>query len=192
MIRKTVMLLALGGAVFVSGCGPAIFGAGLAGGMVAQDERTAGSIIEDETIEIKSRIALSDAFGDKVNVGVTSFNRAVLLTGQIPEAAMRERAVKIVKGVENVASVHDKTTAQGASSLAARAADSLLTARVKAVLCSLQTPGFSCLDVKVVSESGIVYLLGLLTHENAALAVRTAREVKGVLKVVKVLQYRSG
>ena len=178
-------------ALLLGGCGPAVFGAGVASGVIANDERTAGSIVEDETIEIKTRIALIDRFGDAVNVGVTSFNRAVLLTGQTPDANTRAQVVQIVRGIENVRSVHDKTIIGGAASLAARATDSLLTARVKAELCALQTEGFSCLQVKVVTENGVVYLLGLLTRENAALAVQTARNVKGVLKVVKVLQYRA-
>ena len=178
-------------ALLLGGCGPAVFGAGVASGVIANDERTAGSIVEDETIEIKTRIALIDRFGDAVNVGVTSFNRAVLLTGQTPDANTRAQVVQIVRGVENVRSVHDKTIIGGPASLAARATDSLLTARVKAELCALQTEGFSCLQVKVVTENGVVYLLGLLTRENAALAVQTARNVKGVLKVVKVLQYRA-
>ena len=177
--------------LLLGGCGPAVFGAGVASGVIANDERTAGSIVEDETIEIKTRIALIDRFGDAVNVGVTSFNRAVLLTGQTPDANTRAQVVQIVRGIENVRSVHDKTIIGGPASLAARATDSLLTARVKAELCALQTEGFSCLQVKVVTENGVVYLLGLLTRENAALAVQTARNVKGVLKVVKVLQYRA-
>ena len=191
MPRVKSLLGILAAALLLGGCGPAVFGAGVASGVIANDERTAGSIVEDETIEIKTRIALIDRFGDAVNVGVTSFNRAVLLTGQTPDANTRAQVVQIVRGVENVRSVHDKTIIGGPASLAARATDSLLTARVKAELCALQTEGFSCLQVKVVTENGVVYLLGLLTRENAALAVQTARNVKGVLKVVKVLQYRA-
>ena len=191
MPRVKSLLGILAAALLLGGCGPAVFGAGVASGVIANDERTAGSIVEDETIEIKTRIALIDRFGDAVNVGVTSFNRAVLLTGQTPDANTRAQVVQIVRGVENVRSVHDKTIIGGPASLAARATDSLLTARVKAELCALQIEGFSCLQVKVVTENGVVYLLGLLTRENAALAVQTARNVKGVLKVVKVLQYRA-
>ena len=192
MLRRIQSFCAIfAAALLLGGCGPAVFGAGVASGVIANDERTAGSIVEDETIEIKTRIALIDRFGDAVNVGVTSFNRAVLLTGQTPDANTRAQVVQIVRGIENVRSVHDKTIIGGPASLAARATDSLLTARVKAELCALQTEGFSCLQVKVVTENGVVYLLGLLTRENAALAVQTARNVKGVLKVVKVLQYRA-
>ena len=191
MPRVKSLLGIAAAALLLGGCGPAVFGAGVASGVIANDERTAGSIVEDETIEIKTRIALIDRFGDAVNVGVTSFNRAVLLTGQTPDANTRAQVVQIVRGIENVRSVHDKTIIGGPASLAARATDSLLTARVKAELCALQTEGFSCLQVKVVTENGVVYLLGLLTRENAALAVQTARNVKGVLKVVKVLQYRA-
>lgn len=190
-LRLCFGVVALAAALVLGGCGPAVVGAGFAGGAVASDSRTPGSIVEDETIEQKMRYAVNRAFGDKVNISVTSYNRIVLLTGQAPNEKIRAEVVALAKKVENARSVHDKITIGGAASLSSRTADSLLTARVKTSLCLLQIEGFSCLPVKVVSESGVVYLLGLLTRENAAIAVREVRKIKGVLKVVRVLQYRA-
>lgn len=188
--RMRFSVVVLAAALVLGGCGPAVVGAGVFGGAVANDKRTPGSIVEDETIEIKTRYAIGKRFGDQVNIGVTSYNRVVLLTGQAPNEQIRAEVVNIAKSAENARSVHNKISIGGAASLSARTADSLLTARVKATLCALQIDGFSCLPVKVVSESGVIYLLGLLSRENAAIAVREARKVKGVLKVVRVLQYR--
>ncbi len=190
IIRLRGVVAVLAAILVLGGCGPAVVGAGVVAGAVANDKRTPGSFVEDETIEIKTRYAVNKQFGDKVNISVTSYNRVVLLTGQAADEKMRAEVVAIANRMDNVRSVHNKIGIGGAASLSSRTSDSLLTARVKANLCALQTEGFSCLPVKVVSESGVVYLLGLLSRENAAIAVREVRKIKGVLKVVRVLQYR--
>ena len=174
------------------GCAPALIAAGVGGGVAANDERTTGSLVEDTVIEHKAYLALLREFGDAANISVISYNRRPLLVGQAPAPAMRARAGEIVRGVENVRAdeVVNQVQVGGPSSLTARAADTLLTARVKAVLCALQEQGFSCLTVKVVTEKGTVYLLGLVTREQAAIAVETVRKVPGVLRVARFFEYR--
>ena len=125
-----------------------------------------------------------------MNAAVTSYNRRVLLTGQAPSEAMKTSATENAKRVENVLAVFNEMEIGNPSSLTSRASDSVLTARVKLELCRLQERGFSCLDVKVVSEKGVVYLLGLVTKEQAALAKQTARKIRGAVKVVLAFEYR--
>lgn len=175
------------------GCAPAaIVAAGVGGGAVANDQRTTGSLVEDEVIENKAYLALLREFGDSVNIAVVSYNRRPLLVGQAPTAAMRDRAAALVRAVENVRAdqVVNRVEIGGPSSLPTRAADTILTTRVKGVLCALQEEGFSCLTVKVVTEKATVYLLGLVTREQAAVAVEAARKVPGVLRVARFFEYR--
>ena len=174
----------------LAGCPAAVVGAAAGGAVVANDERTAGSFLEDELIELKTRAALAEAFGGQLNAAVTSYNRRVLLTGQAPSEAMKTSATENAKRVENVLAVFNEMEIGNPSSLTSRASDSVLTARVKLELCRLQERGFSCLDVKVVSEKGVVYLLGLVTKEQAALAKQTARKIRGAVKVVLAFEYR--
>ena len=176
----------------LGGCGPALIVAGVGGGAAANDQRTTGSLVEDTVIENKAYLALLREFGDTVNISVISYNRRPLLVGQAPAQTMRDRAGEIVRAVENVRAdeVVNQVQIGGPSSLTTRASDTLLTGRVKTALCALQEKGFSCLTVKVVTEKGTVYLLGLVTREQAAIAVETVRKVQGVLRVARFFEYR--
>lgn len=186
--RFAVILLAV--TVFAgSGCAPVILAGGASGAIVANDERTAGAFIEDQEIELKLAFQISEEIGRQVNVNVTSVNRRALLTGQVPTEKLHRHVLEIVNGVANIREVIDRLDIAGPSSVTARAADTTLTAKVKSALCGVQTPGFSCLDVKVVSESGVVYLMGLVTKSQAEIAVQRVRETSGVLKAVKVFEY---
>ena len=178
-MRKTVAIFSVFATLLLSGCPAAVLG-GVTGGLMANDNRTAGSFIEDELIENKIRLRLLDDIGDKANVGITSYNRFVLLTGQVPTEELHQHILAIVKGIENVRGVHDKMKTGNPSSFSARSSDTVLTARVKTALCRLQIENFSCLDVKVVTEKGVVYLLGLLNRAQEAIAIKTTRSVKGV------------
>ena len=184
--------LCVGVLPLLGGC-PALLAAGGAGSaIVANDSRTAGIFVEDEVIETKSFLSLRREFGDLVNISVVSFNRRPLMVGQAPTAEMRARAERMVREVENVRGddIVNRVEVGGPSSLATRTADTLLTARVKSVLCTLRDQGFSCLTVKVVTEKGTVYLLGLVTREQAAVAVEAVRKVRGVLRVARFFEYR--
>lgn len=176
----------------LSGC-PAVVVAGAASGAAAiNDSRTIGALADDEAIENKILLRISEDFGTSVHIGVTSYNRRVLLVGQAPNEAAKEKILAIVKAMEldNVRRYVDHIEIGNPSSLTARASDTILTARVKTSLCSVQREDFSCLNIKVVTEKGVVYLLGLIEKEEAAIAIDTVRRVPGVINVVKVFEYR--
>lgn len=178
--------LLLGGAMLLAGCGAVAIGGGVGTGVVASDERTAGSFVEDQAIELKVINRMPDEF----NVDVVSYNRRVLLLGQVPSEDAKEQVLQIVKGVENVREIfHQYLEISGNASFASAAADTALTTKVKGALCRLQVAGFSCLDVKVVTNSSVVYLFGLVTQEQAATAVQETRSQAGVKRVVKLFEY---
>lgn len=189
-MRLRFLSLLLSCAVLLSGCPAGVFIGGAAAGGAINDERTLGAQAEDQEIESKAFARLSEHIGGRANVSVVSYNRRVLVVGQVPTEDLRKQALQIVGDIENVLEVHDRLEIVGAASLAARLADSALTAKVKAILCGVRIEGFSCLDVKVVTEQSTVYLLGLLTKKQAADAVATVRDIKGVKRVVKVFEYR--
>lgn len=175
---------------FINGCVPLAVGgaAGAAGAgvVVAEDRRTVGTIAEDEGIEIK----VANRVGDKVpggHINVTSYNRRVLLTGEVPDAAAKAAAEKIARAVENVRGVFNELQAGPNSALSTRANDSYLTSVVKARFVDAQR--FSPVHVKVVTESGVVYLMGLVRHKEADDATELARITSGVRKVVRVFEY---
>lgn len=152
-----------------------------------EDRRTSGSLIEDEGIELRAGNRIGERFADKVHVNVTSYNRSVLLTGEVPDEKAKAEIDKIVQGVPNVRSVTNDLQVAGVSSLTARASDAGLTGRVKARFLDAQK--FSALHVKVVTEASVVYLLGIVTESEATEAVELARTTGGVRKVVKVFEY---
>ncbi len=176
--------------LLVSGCAPAIIAGSATGGVMANDVRTAGSFIEDEAIENKTIYQISREFGTRVHIGVVSYNRKVLLVGQAPTQEMKDKIIKIAENQLSVKKVYDRIDIASPSSLATRISDTSVTGKVKFSLCSLQIPNFSCLNIKIVTENGIVYLLGLVTTETADIAVEKTRNIGGVQKVVKVFEYQ--
>jgi len=170
-------------------CAPIAIGGATAAAGVANDRRTAGALVEDQVIEAKVLLAISEALDDQVEVGAISFNRVMLLTGQAPTPALRNRVEEIAEGIENVRQIHNRITIANPSSLTQGVADAAVTSKVKVALLGSQVPGFSGLDIKVVTELGVVYLMGIVTQEQAATAVDITRNVSGVLNVVKIFEY---
>ena len=177
-------------------CVPAIQGCvgvaatGTAAGAVAsQDRRTTGTIVDDEIIELKVRAAIhaDETLASQTHVSVTSFNGIVLLTGEAPGESLRSRVVEIARDVPKVRSVQSEIALQAPSSLLARTGDSVVTGKVKAAL--LANDALRGIRVKVVTERGTVYLMGLLSQAEADRAADIARRVAGVQRVVKVLEY---
>ena len=191
-IRSHLMLLIPVATVFLfQGCAPvAITGATTAVSTVAADRRTAGTMLEDEAIEIKSRLALSDLkeLNDRVHINFTSFNTTVLVSGEAPTEEDRQAVIDLVKNVEKVTVVHDEITVAAPSSLLSRSADSVITAKIKAKLIAEQD--LSTLHIKVVTENGVTYLMGLVSEEEGDIATEVARRTGGVQKVVKLFEYR--
>lgn len=190
-MKKTAILFVLSApalAVALSGCVEmAVVGVGV-GVMAAVDRRTTGTQIEDEGIELQATIRIRERFGDKAHVNVTSYNRNVLLTGETPDPKVKAEIEKLVLALpRNVRGVTNEIQVAGISSYSARASDAAVTGRVKARF--LDAGKFNPLHVKVVTEAGVVYLLGIVTEQEAADAVEIARTTGGVRKVVKVFEY---
>lgn len=176
-------------ASLVAGCPALVGGAVFGGAVVAHDQRTVGQLVEDEAIELKSLRAISAdqelAAGSHINV--TSFNGQVLLSGEVADATLQARATTAVEGVDKVARVFNELQPGESSSLISRSKDVAITAVVKSRM--LVTRDFDATRVKVVTERGIVYLMGLVTRAEGDVAAEVARHIKGVVKVVKLFQY---
>jgi osmotically-inducible protein OsmY len=182
-----IMLLALLPALLLQGCvGVAVVGAGSAA-VSAMDRRTTGVQIEDERIELVASNRFGEKFGDKAHINITSYNRNVLLTGEVADAAARSEIEKIVRGVPNVRGITNDLQVGPLASMSSRASDAGTTGKVKARF--VDAGKFNAVHVKVVTEASVVYLLGIVTEAEANDAVEVARTTGGVRKVVKVFEY---
>ena len=183
----TALALALAGASLLGGCAPLMMGGAMVGGAMSfTDRRTAGAQLEDETIELKSGGRLRDALGDRAHVNVTSYNRSALLTGEVPSDADRAAAEQAVTGIENVRGIVNELVVAGNSSLTARSSDTIITSKVKAGY--LDAKDLQSNAIKVVTERGVVYLMGRVTEREAGRAAELARGVGGVSRVIKVFE----
>ena len=186
-----LLFIPLAAAFLFQGCAPvAITGATTAVSTVAADRRTAGAMVEDQAIEVKSRLALADQkdLNDRAHINFTSFNTAVLVSGEAPTEEDRQAVIDLVKNVEKVSAVHDEITIAAPSSLLSRSADSVVTAKIKAKL--IAEKDLSGLHIKVVTENGVAFLMGLVSREEGDIATEIARRTGGVQKVVKLFEYR--
>jgi len=165
----------------------AVIGGAATTAYVAVDRRPPDVMLGDERIDIIASSRVGDALKDQGHVNVTSYNSTALITGEVPTAQMKADAEKIVGQVPQVKSVINEIQLSGASSLASRANDSYITSKVKGNFLSANK--FSINRVKVVTEAGVVYLLGLVTREEADAATEIARGTSGVQKVVRVFEY---
>jgi len=182
-----IVLLALLPALLLQGCvGVAVVGAGSAA-LSAFDRRTTGVQIEDERIELVASNRSGEKFGDKAHINITSYNRNVLLTGEVADAASKDEVEKIVRGVPNVRGITNDLTVGPLPSMSARANDAGITGKVKARF--VDAGKFNAVHVKVVTEAAVVYLLGIVTDVEANDAVEVARTTGGVRKVVKIFEY---
>lgn len=154
--------------------------------LMASDRRTSGTYIEDETIEWKVGALMREDYGSE-HINATSFNRRVLLTGEVHTEALKKRAEDAVRRIDNVKEVTNELAVAGVSSMASRGSDSLVTSNVKARM--VNNGRFSPNHVKVLTEAGVVYLMGLVTPAEGDAAVEIARTTSGVTRVVKVFEY---
>lgn len=172
----------------LAACVPVIAGGAVAGGVMASDRRTSGIYIEDQAIELKARRMIIDNIGSAhINVSVTSFNQNVLLTGEAISEEIRAKAELAARSVENVKSVTNELAISEKSGLGTSASDTYITSKVKGNM--VKENRFPSNYVKVVTENSIVYLMGMVTREEAEDAVDIARSINGVEKVVKVFEY---
>jgi len=190
-IRKTLAwtALAIGTLTAAQGCIPVIVGGTGAAVAMATDRRSSGTYVEDEGIEWKAGNRINERLGDKVHVNATSFNRKLLLTGEAFNEASREEAGRIAAAVENVKEVVNDLRIAPTSTLSARGNDSYISSKVKARF--VDQKDFHVQQVKVVTEAGTTYLMGLVTEREGSAATEIARTTKGVQKVVRVFEYIS-
>ena len=183
---RNFLLAALLGASLLSGCAPLVVGGAVMTGVVAVDRRTAGTQLEDEGIELKVATAINKELGDRVHLNVTSYNRRVLLSGEVRSEADRARATVLAQSQENVKDVINDLAIGAPSSLTQRTKDAVITGQVKAAF--LDAKDLQSNAVKVVTERGVVYLMGRVTTREAQRATDIARGVSGVAKVVRVFE----
>ncbi|MDR2688823.1 MAG: BON domain-containing protein [Azoarcus sp.] len=182
-------LLAMGVTPLLQGCfTAAVTGVG-AGALMISDRRTSGAYLEDESIEWKAASLMGKHFGTLNHINITSYNRNVLLTGEVQNDMVRTEAERLSKGISNVRFVINELIVSRPSSLGARANDSLVTSNVKARF--VDSGRFAANHVKVVTEARVVFLMGIVTQTEADLAVAIASRSKGVKNVVRVFEYIS-
>ena len=176
-------------APYLAGCAIAAGGGSAAAGYSTLDRRTTGTIIEDQAIEIKAyrAIAADKELDEQTHINITSYNTAVLVTGESPVDEMRQKIVSIVSAVDKVKHVYNEITIAAPSSMVSRSSDVYITTKVKTKLFADKI--LSGLVIKVNTEKGVVYLMGIVSQEEAEIATNIARETGGVQKVVKLFQY---
>ena len=182
---RACALVLLVGATLLGGCAPLLLGGAVIGtGLVVTDRRTTGMQLEDRAIENKGE-ARAKELATLGRITVTSYNRTVLITGEVPGESERAAVEKAVSGVENVRAVVNELVVAPTLTLSQRSGDSLLGAKVKASLVDAKDVAANA--YRVLAERGVVYLMGRVTEREAGRAVEIARSVSGVVKVVRVL-----
>ncbi|MES2100689.1 MAG: BON domain-containing protein [Pseudomonadota bacterium] len=186
-LRLTALLAALAATTALSACAPLLLGGAIMGSsMVVTDRRTSGTQVDDQAIELKATKRINDLLGDRGNVSTTSYNRVVLLTGAVTNEADKAAVERAVSAIENVKSVVNEVAIGSAASFGNRSNDTLLTSKVKASFVDAKDVQVNA--YKVVTERGVVYLMGRVTEREANRASDIARGVSGVQKVVRVFE----
>ncbi len=183
--RAALGLLALVGVFTLPGCAALLVGGAVVGGtMVVTDRRTTATQLEDQLIEGKAATKVREALGERGKVTATSYNRLVLLTGDVVTDSDKATVEQAVARVDNVRSVVNELIVGGSASLSTRSNDALLSTKVKASI--VDAKGLYANSIKVVTERSVVYMLGRVTEQEATQAANVARGVSGVNKVVRV------
>ena len=175
--------------LLLEACAPILVAGAATGASVANDRRTAGTVLEDQSIEIKASGAIQadEALSKSVHVSVTSFDNIVLLTGQAPTRALREQVLEHVRSIGKVKGIHDEISIENPTTFNTRSNDTWITTKCKSTL--LGAKGLEATHIKVVTEDGVVYLMGLVTRQEGDTAAKTVQQVTGVQRVVKVFEY---
>ncbi|WP_396433688.1 BON domain-containing protein [Limnohabitans sp.] len=184
--RAVYGALLLASLASLSACAPLIVGGAVMTGVVATDRRTTGTQLEDQTIEVKVASAVRKEMGDRIHLNVLSFNRQVLLSGEVGSAADKARAEVLAASQENVLAVVNDLAVMPISTLTQRSKDSVITGRVKAAFVDAKDLQVNA--IKVMTERGTVYLMGRVTPREAKRATDIARSMGGVTKVVQVFE----
>lgn len=173
----------------LQGCAEVVVAGGATGVAMAHDQRTTGAVIEDQAIEFKAASAIrgDKELDDQSHINVTSYNGAVLLSGETPGDALRKRAEELASRIEKVKKVHNELTVAAPSSIVSRSSDTVMTTKIKSKMVGAKE--FDPTRVKVVTENGVVYLMGLVKHAEADVATDIAGHTDGVQRVVKLFEY---
>jgi len=182
--RALLASLAISGVL--GGCVALAGGAMVGGTLLAVDRRSTGTQVDDQTIDLRASSAITAAVGDRAHVNASSYNRVVLLTGEVPTEADRAKVEAAVAKVENVRAVVNELAVMPNSSFGQQSNDTLITGKVKAAF--VDTKDLQVGSMKVVTERGVVYLMGRVTEAESVSAANAARSVSGVQKVVKVFE----
>lgn len=186
MRKLTTLILLAALTPALQGCFPVIAGGVGAGISLANERRTSGIFVEDQGVELKAQSRLSEKLKD-AHINVTSYNLALLMTGEAPTPTIRAEAESIVQAIPNVRQVFNEVAIAPVSSFSARSNDSFLTTKVKGRMVDANK--FNIIHVKVVTEANVVYLMGIVTRKEAEDATEIARTTTGVSKVVRLFEY---
>ena len=186
--QKLLTILTLSACVVggLGACAPLLLGGAVVGALMATDRRTTGTQIDDEGIELRAASGIRENLGGRVHVNVTSYNRQVLLTGEVPSEQDKQLVEQVVSKVQNVRLIVNEIGILGNTSLTQRSSDTLVTGRVKASMLDAKDIFFN--SFKVVTERGTTYLMGRVTQREANRVTDIARGISGVQKVVRVLE----
>ena len=186
---KKLALLILPATIVLQGCAAAVATGAATGVAVAYDRRTAGTVIDDQGIEFKTSYAIysNKEIYDQSHINVTSFNGVVLLTGETPSESLKQKATAEAKRIEKVKKVYNELAIAAPSALPSRSSDTWVTSKIKAKLTADERA--DPLHIKVVTERGIVYLMGLVSRAEGDHAVNIVKNSAGVQRVVKIFEY---
>lgn len=186
-LSKAVLCVALLSSL--QGCIAVVAGAAVGGAFATVDRRSLGAQTEDKAIAVKADTRLPGIVGDAGHVNVNSYNRKVLLTGEVRDEAMKRAVENEVRSIANVDTVTNELEIAGPSSYTSRSSDALITSKVKLSLADKNT--IKATSFKVVTERGNVYLMGLVTQREGNIAAQVAQGVAGVMRVTKIFEYIS-
>jgi osmotically-inducible protein OsmY len=187
-IRRASLALVLLGSTLgtLTACFPLAMGGAVVTGMVAIDRRTTGTVVDDEGIELRSASRIRDALGERGHMNVTSYNRQVLITGEVASAQDKQLVEQVVAGVDNVRHIVNELAVMGNSTLTQRSSDALVTGRVKASLVDVKDLFANAF--KITTERGTVYVMGRVTEREAKHATEVISSIPGVQRVVRILE----
>jgi osmotically-inducible protein OsmY len=189
--RAAALLVALLAAIpLLDGCAPAVIAVGVGyGAVVANDQRSTGAQLDDQTIEIKVTTTAGSRWGNEVHLNVTSYNGIVLLTGEAPSTIVQDEITKIAQTTDRVRTVQNEMVIGPVTDLGARTNDTYITSKVKTRL--LEDEKLKALYIKVVTERSVVYLMGIVPRPEGEQAAQVAATTSGVARVVKVFEYKN-
>jgi osmotically-inducible protein OsmY len=189
-VAKAVLCTALLASLLsLSGCFPLVVGGVAMGAAATADRRTLGAQTEDKSITVKAEMRLNKLGGDLAHINIASFNRKVLLTGEVPDQSTKAAAEREVRAIEGVQTVYNELEIGAPATYTARSSDAMVTTKVKASLVEMNT--ISASSFKVVTENGTVFLMGRVTQREGDVATDVTKSVTGVQRVVKLFEYIS-